>query len=201
MTKLHVWATALTVGMFAALPASAAHLRYFTSSLDGAQQVPPNMSASTGGARLTVDTTAEALSFSLGVNGISLDNLWDDLVASPVGPIHLHNNTLGNNGPVIVPFAFNMDDYTATTSGFNLSVTDFSYADAIATSGSSLSFDDFLTALNDDAIYINVHTDTFNGGEIRGQVAAVPLPAGAFLLFGGLAGLAAMRRKQKSATA
>ncbi len=44
--------------------------------------------------------------------------------------------------------------------------------------------------------YLNIHSSTFNGGEIRGQV--VPEPSTALLLAGGLLGLAAHRRRRKA---
>jgi hypothetical protein len=48
-----------------------------------------------------------------------------------------------------------------------------------------------------DLWYINIHTSTFGGGEIRGQVQVVPLPAAAWLFGGGLLGLVALARRRK----
>lgn len=42
--------------------------------------------------------------------------------------------------------------------------------------------------------YINIHTDLFTGGEIRGQVNAVPIPAAAWLFGSALLGLLGMTR-------
>ena len=48
--------------------------------------------------------------------------------------------------------------------------------------------------------YINIHTTTFAGGEIRGQVqvSAVPIPAAAWLFSSGLLGLVGMARRKKA---
>jgi hypothetical protein len=195
--KIRTFLAATLVAAAFALPASAAHLKYFTSVLNGAQQVPPNSSSATGRASLTLDTRAQTLDFSLSVMGISLDGLNDNFVANPLGPIHLHNGLAGQNGGVIVPFAFDKMTYAGTASGFDLTVMDFAYDDAIKASGAALSFLDFIGELERDAIYINVHTDAYAGGEIRGQVAPVPLPASALLLLGAMGGLAGLRRLRR----
>ena len=45
--------------------------------------------------------------------------------------------------------------------------------------------------------YINLHTSTFPGGEIRGQIAAVPEPGTLSLMSLGLVGLTAIRRNTR----
>jgi len=44
--------------------------------------------------------------------------------------------------------------------------------------------------------YINIHTSTFPGGEIRGQVNVVPIPAAAWLFGSGLIGLIGVARRK-----
>lgn len=179
-----------------ALPASAAILEY-KASLDSSQSTTGSNSTATGTALLLVDTTMETLSFRLGVTGIDRDDLFDALVASPIGPVHIHDAPRGQTGPVAIPFAFNDTDYLTTATGFWLSVTDYAYSDAISLSGFGESFAEFVEGLNQDGYYINVHTDAWNSGEIRGQLAAsVPVPASAALLLGAIAGFAALRRRK-----
>ncbi|MEL6522096.1 MAG: CHRD domain-containing protein [Pseudomonadota bacterium] len=162
----------------------------FTSTLSGDQEVPPVSTDASGTAKLTVDDEAETLDFSLQIIGFGTDDLFDALVAAPVGPVHLHNAPAGSNGPIVVPFAFDPSTYVDTTEGFDLSVTDYAFADAAALAGSDLSFDAFLAGLLGSEFYINVHTDAFNSGELRGQVSPVPLPASVLLMIAGLGGLA-----------
>jgi len=175
----------------------------FTGNLDGAQEVPnPGSTFATGVGTLTVDMMTQLLTFSLVVDAINTFQLNDNLVAAPVGPVHLHNAAAGSNGPIVIPFAFNNVDYQNTPIGFDLNAS-ISYSDAVALSGSSLSFNDFVTALNSGLFYINVHTDTFPGGAIRGQLAsagisAVPVPGAAWLFVTAIAGAAGMRRKAKN---
>lgn len=173
-------------------PAAAATLR-FEAHLDGAQEVPSVDTDATGTAEVFVDTITENLFVSLDVFGITTDDLRDDFVAAPIGPVHLHLGERGVNGPIVVPFAFN-SSYQDTSGGFSLTSI-VSYDSSV----SGLAFSEFLTALNDEGIYFNVHTDAFLAGEIRGQVVAdvapIPLPASGVLLAGALLGAWSLRRR------
>ena len=46
--------------------------------------------------------------------------------------------------------------------------------------------------------YINIHSDRNSGGEIRGQVNVVPIPAAVWLFGSGLIGLIGIARKKKA---
>lgn len=187
-----------------AMPSSLAAATFdFTSRLDSAQASSQGASDAWGEAKLSVDSVTESLSFALTVIGISLDDLADAFVDganAALGPIHLHDGDLGQNGPVVVPFPFDSSYSSSTSGGFQLVVDDYAYADAVAISGSTLSFDEYLADLQRGGSYINVHTDAYVSGEIRGQlspeVAPVPLPAGLPLLLASLGGLAFLRRKR-----
>lgn len=47
--------------------------------------------------------------------------------------------------------------------------------------------------------YINIHTSVFPGGEIRGQVSTIPIPAAMWLFGSGLLGLVGIARRKKAA--
>lgn len=72
-----------------------------------------------------------------------------DAEGNPQSAIHLHNGAAGENGPIIRNFTV---DPTGSFIG------DFTLTEAEE------------ALLLDDALYVNLHTDTFMGGELRGQV-------------------------------
>ncbi|MGB7406616.1 MAG: CHRD domain-containing protein [Pacificimonas sp.] len=179
-----------------ALPAQAITV-ISVANLSGDQEVPPVETQAFGSATFTVDTDTQLLDFSLEVNGITIEQLFDNLVAAPVGPIHLHNAPAGANGPIVIPFPFDTG-YEATDTGFRLTREDYLFDDALAISGADVGFSDFVSALRDGLYYINVHSDQFGSGELRGQLAVtVPEPGAIGLLGLGLLGLGALRRRTR----
>ena len=199
MIRTLLGATALSV---LAGAASAATLTY-TARLDGAQQVPPAgemqiPTSATGMATFTVDDVTQLMDFRLDVTGISLDELADRFVALPVGPLHLHNAPRGENGPVVIPFPFD-GTFMGTADGFSVTKVDYAFADAIAISGVTPSFEAFVAELDAGNYYANLHTDLVPFGEIRGQLAPVPLPAGGLLVLTGLGAFAVARRRKAAA--
>ncbi len=72
-----------------------------------------------------------------------------DAEGNPQSAIHLHNGVAGENGPIIRNFT--VDDSGSFEGEFTLT-------------------DDEEALLLDNALYVNLHTDNFGGGELRGQV-------------------------------
>jgi len=153
---------AAAVATFVAGAASAGII-VFNFGLDGLQEVPPTPSPGTGMATVTVDP----------------DTLFVDITGSyagllaPVTAAHLHGLAPpGANAGVI----FGLMHTGGTTGTFM---------------GSGFISAAQMTGLLNGHTYINVHTSSFPGGEIRGQV--VPAPAGLLLL--AAAPLVARRRR------
>ena len=160
------------LGVAMAAPAQAEILK-FQATLDGKYGQEPTGSAAIGRASIHVNTVTQRVSVDLGVDGITLDNLWDTLVKAPVGPVHFHKYATRNGGDAVLalPLPFGAD-YTATPSGLHVAMKDYDYVAGAALLKSTLSFDDFVAGLRDGVIILNVHTDKYNPGEISGVVVA-----------------------------
>jgi hypothetical protein len=110
------------------------------ATLDGKSEVPPNASAGTGTADIDYDAASKKLTWKLTYSGLS----------GPATAAHFHGPAEpGKNAGVKVPIA----NATASPVDGSATLTDEQAADLLA-----------------GKYYVNVHTATNPGGEIRGQV-------------------------------
>lgn len=169
----YVFAAVMCAAMaVSAGPARAEVLRY-TATLGGDRPPTVTGSAATGEAQFSVDTAARTVDFTLNVHGMTLDNLFDHVIHAGVGPVHLHLYAENGDISLLIPFPYG-PNYAATTDGFSLTVSDYPYADGAAVLGLETPFEAFVASLGGDFVYVNIHTDTFNDGEISGRL----MPAG-----------------------
>ncbi len=135
--------------------------------LSGWQEVPTVMT--TGNGRFTItklDTAAKTLDYTLQINKLE-GALTPGTGAS--GQAHLHFAKRKLNGG-IAAFLCGGGGKPACVVGTPIS-GQVKAADILAVNGIDAgSFEEFVLALRHGAIYANVHTVTWPGGEIRGQV-------------------------------
>ena len=146
------------------IPASVqAAIIHMSASLDAAQEVAdePVVSDGMGTAIVTFDDVSNLLSWDIEFSGLT----------GPATAAHFH-------GPAAPGVNAGMQVNIGTISGLTSPM-----------SGSTTISDGQETQLLDGLWYINVHTDAYPAGEIRGQVQVVPMPAAAWLMLGGLVGL------------
>ena len=173
--------TALLAGV------ASAHDVEFDFALSGEQEVPANNSPAVGAAEITYNDEDQTFSIDMMVFGIGMDDLLG--VGPNTTPVHIHNAPAGSNGPIVIDLGF-LASFQEDGLGIRLQITD---ADFGGQQGGIFSDPN----LNEDALfagelYVNIHTNDFSGGEIRGQI--VPAPA-SLIALGGFGLLATRRRR------
>jgi len=124
-------------------PAYAAAFTCSAAPLDGSQEVPPVITDGTGSAVITFDSTSNRLSWSILFSGLF----------GPATAAHFHGPALaGANAGVQV----NIGELSGLTSPMN---------------GSAILTPEQASSLLEGSMYINIHSESNTGGEIRGQVS------------------------------
>ncbi len=130
------------LAVFTLMLSATANAEIFTAYLSSAQEVPTNASTATGYARIVVNESTGALTFTVVFNGLSSNQ-----IAS-----HIHAPApIGTNVGVAINFGA-----VGGTSG--------------TISGSTTITPTQLSQLRAHQGYVNVHSANFGGGEIRGQL-------------------------------
>ena len=169
----------------AAIPAAAATV--YSTTLSGVNEVPATTSGGTGSAVVTI--TGNTLDLSVIFSGLS----------SPDSAAHIHCcGAVGVNEPVALPFTGFPVGVTTGTFHADFDLTDstvYTAAFLSANGGTAASAETALLAGLGGNAYVNIHTTTNPGGEIRGQLAAVPEPFTAGLALLSLSAMAFWRRR------
>jgi CHRD domain/PEP-CTERM motif len=168
----------------------------FTATLTGNQEVPPTGSPGTGNAVVTVDTVTNIMSVNVTFSGL----------VSPTMIAHIHccqppgvNAGVATTVPTFPGFPTGVlsGSYSQTFDLTNASSFNSAFVTAqggtVASARAAL-----ITGMVNGLSYFNIHTATFGGGEIRGQLQLVPEPTTLLLLSTGVIGaVGAIRRHRK----
>jgi hypothetical protein len=186
---LSVLALAVAAGL-----ATPAFAQTYRANLTGPGEEPPN--SSPGMSMVTID---------LNGTNLMIEAPFRDLVA-PTTVAHIHCCTTAAFSGAAAP-AIGLDDFPlgvqAGTYSHSFSLTDnatfepaFLAAHGGTASGAASALVD---AMNANEAYVNIHSTTYPNGEIRGFLAAAPVPEPAewALLAGGLASLLWMSRRRR----
>jgi len=132
----------------------------FHIRLTGDQQVPSVDTRAFGFAEVQLSEDNNTLSFEVVVCNIA------NVVAS-----HIHVGAAGTNGPVVLPFFGSSTPFNSTRGCHTLAEGTRTSTNLVARPEAGINtWTDFINALIAGNSYVNVHTTTHAGGEIRGQL-------------------------------
>jgi hypothetical protein len=149
MKRLSLYAVFALALILAAVPCARAD-HVFVAFLDGDQETPPTGSAATGMLVGVLSEDGSVLNFAIQYSGLQGGNT--------VGT-HYHKGDFGVAGPIVRPYDFTEFD---SPDGYVIETWKSDDQQPLT--------DDLITALFDGGIYFNIHTQTWPGGEIRGQM-------------------------------
>jgi len=175
---------------FAASAAQGAIVQY-SASLDGYSESPPNSSYGYGDATFDYDTITHTLAMSVYFYGL--------LGTTTVAHIHANTAVAGTgtagvaSGLTSWTTGLQSGSYTSTVN--MLSSATYGSAYLAANGGTAASAETaLLSAMSIGKAYLNLHSTTYPGGEIRGFINQVPAPGMLALI--GMCGVLTGRRRR-----
>jgi hypothetical protein len=167
------WAILPLIGACLLGASASAAILTFEANLDGLQEAPPNASPGFGQADLTLDTVSGLMTITSGT--------YQDLLGGAT-VVTLNDAALGVNGPI--SWVLTLDTPGAATGTFS--------GGGVITNPVTVVAD--MIATN---TYINIRSNVFPSGEIRGQLFMVPEPSTVMLACTGILGLFVGGRRRK----
>ena len=174
--KLVRYGAALVLAVSA--PLAGASLVSYSSTLSGAAEAPPNGSAGSGAATLLIDTLARSMTLDVNFGGLT-GNVTAAHIHCCVAVAGAGTAGVATQVPTFAGFP------AGVTAGTYHQVFDLDLASTwnptyVTNNGGTvaLAADAFLAGLDVGRAYLNIHTNAFPGGEIRGFLSRdVPEPA------------------------
>jgi hypothetical protein len=197
--KHSLFSLVLAAAMLVAAPSVRATVIFFHVNLSPANEVPPTASTGTGVADLQLDTTAETLLGHIVFSGLTGTTTAAHIHCCLASPFLTGANVgVATLVPAFPNFPLGV---TSGTDDFLLNLNSASaYNPAFVTLQGSLANAEaaFIAGLISGRTYLNIHTNVFPGGEIRGFVA-VPEPMTISLVALGLATAGFVSRRRRRA--
>jgi len=126
----------------------------YAAELRPGNEVPPTNSTASGSSLVTFDFINNTIAYQVTTTGIANPTLS-----------HIHRNVAGANGPVIINFATSASQIAGGKTSGSGPLSTFQAAAFAASDLTALA-----TAASAAGYYVNVHSQQFGGGEIRGQL-------------------------------
>jgi hypothetical protein len=189
---MHTLLKTLLICAALSAPGSAAILTW-SANLTGSQEIPPNASTATGFGWVQFDDATNVLSLSLnwqGLTGTAVQSHIHCCVGAPPGNVGIAIDLWLAGDPQPASGAF--------SNSWDLDLVNPFRAAFVTASGGTTqgALAALLSAMdsNQGRAYFNIHTATYPGGEIRGDISQVPEPSTLLSMIGGL-GLLLLRRR------
>jgi hypothetical protein len=185
--------------------AGAAHgaILIYDANLNGGSESPPNASAGAGFAQVTIDNVANTMEVVVSFSGLSGTTTASHIHCCTPSP---STGTAGvaTQVPTFTVFPLGVTSGSYMSPLFDLTQASswnpaFVTANGSTTAGAEATL---LSGLSAGTAYLNIHSSTFPGGEIRGFLRlAVPEPEAWALMVVGLGLMGAALRRRGVATA
>ena len=168
----------------------------FGAFLSGPAESPPNDSPGTGFTRVTIDPVAHTLSVSVDFSGL----------VAPTTASHIHiafppsrTGPVATTVPNFPGFPLGVMAGTYTQTFDSLSADTYNPGLLMFVGSVSVAEELLFTSIEEGNAYLNIHSEAFKAGEIRGFLAPIPEPATLFLSGAALAALSWMGRSRSRA--
>lgn len=192
----HALAALTAAALAATLPAQA-HEQVYAASLLGSSEIPAATTTGSGYAMVTIDFDLLTM---------RVQATFADLVGN-VTASHIHCCT-ATPGSANVGVASQTPSFTGFPTGvksgsydhtFDMSLSSSYNAAFITANGGTVgtAFNALVAGLDGGNAYLNIHTSSFGGGELRALLAPVPEPETYALLLSGLGVLALAARRRR----
>jgi hypothetical protein len=131
----------------------------FFANLSGKDEAPPTESSATGWAKFQTDENGTQLSYWVNITGLK-----------EITGAHVYNGSAEENGDVVVTLSKekSADDGDNATLSLIGNIT----KDDLQGPLEGKEIDSLVSLMSDGKAYVNVHTNEFQNGAIRGQIAS-----------------------------
>lgn len=181
-------------------PAAFAETTTYRSTMSGPSEVPPNNSPGYGVAEIIIDDVAHTMTMMIPFNDLLGGTAMAHIhccVATPLDPMGLASPA--TETPTLPGFPLGVHSGVYNVTMNLLDPATYSTAFLTANGGSAAAAETaFLAGVSGYMSYLNIHTDLYPTGEIRGYlVNVIPEPSQWMMLTLGLAGVGFATRRMR----